>query len=185
MTIKQKIISYLTSVGESPDKADTVAQIYNDYQPKYPEWFESNFTEKQKKKYNIPHEKSDSDPELTDFNQELDDYVSDSMTINTHKKILSLSQENDVKQKEPEPEAGPSPKEVERETEDQETEAEDQEAEPILVNPDRLSLIESKIQQIIEDMKYIDQELCVLKHRIDAVHSIKSTTSKVFNFNFS
>jgi hypothetical protein len=179
MTIKQKIISYLTSVGESPDKADTIAQIYNDYQPKYPEWFQDNLTEKQKKKYNIPCDKSESNPDLTDYNSDLDDYISDSIAVNTHKKILSLSnQATEDKQKDIEPEAGPSPKEDESENEDQD--------EPILINPDRLTLIEDKINQLIDNMKYLEQELYVLKHRIDAVHSVKSSTAtKVYNFNFS
>lgn len=183
MTVKQKILEYLTSVGESPDKADTIAQIYNDYQPKYPEWFEGIFTEKQKKKYNIPCDKSESNPELTDYNSDLDEYISDSVAVNTHKKILSLSnQPTEDKQKEPE--AGPSPKDYESENEGQE-ELDTPELDTIEVNPDRLKLIEDKINQLIDNMKYLEQELYVLKHRIDAVHSVKSTATKVYNFNFS
>lgn len=179
MTIKAKVVEFLTQSGETIDKTENLSEIYKAHYDKYPEFFDKIITRQVKKKYNIPVDATDSDPELTDYNPELDNYFSDSGMLETATKIHNYGKGKERQPPEA-PESGPSPDivpdVVESDTDTNET----------LINPPDIAYLTEQMEMLTDKVKHLSD--CVISAVQDIIllkQEIKHKTGNTYNLNFS
>lgn len=169
--VKSNIIEYLISQGETPDKTDSIARLWDLFHDKYSDYFDN--LKLNKKKYNIPHEKSDSDPELTDYNNDLDNYVSDSvLPSNLSKKIISLNITDDTTTQENKPDSTAQEDKAPSDDDSDDNEY----TNTHLTKSEMISILEARLSKL-------ENELFALNHRIDLLWN--NNGSKTYHFNFN